>query len=215
MEKPLINTIIFDLGNVIINIDLMLSFEAFQSLAPQYSLYDMKALAFAGEAFVKHEKGFIDDEAFFMYLQQQLGETLSLQAIEEAWNALLLDIPTERLRCLEALSEHYRLFLLSNTNAAHIEGVEKELQRVSNYKKLDELFEKVYYSHQMGKHKPEAAIYQQILTEQRLSAEQCFFVDDNLANVQAAEALGIRSRQVLVGQNSMLDFFDSNYRIII
>ena len=111
--------------------------------------------------------------------------------IDVAWNSLLLDLPPERVELLKKLRENYRLFLLSNTSSIHITQVNKILEATTGIEKLDDLFEKVYYSYDMGLMKPDPAIYLQVLKEQGLEAEETLFLDDNADNIAAASKLGI------------------------
>ena len=97
---------------------------------------------------------------------------------------------------------------LSNTNAAHLEGFEAILQQSHNIANFDEVVEKAYYSHLMGKRKPWASIYRQVLDENQLKPEETLFIDDNPANVKAANNVGIQGLHVVANQNGSVQFFN-------
>jgi glucose-1-phosphatase len=190
INQQTIKNIIFDLGQVIINLDLDKTMKAFAhigNLPYQNVLEKWNETNF----WHQHEMGFISDQEFRKTLKQWLGDTIFDVEIDDAWNELLLDIPKERLKLIEQLSKKYRLFLLSNTNAIHIDKVNAILKQTANIDTLEYYFEKTYYSHLMGLRKPNPHIYRQVLNENNLLASETVFVDDNLANIVSARDLGI------------------------
>ena len=104
-----------------------------------------------------------------------------------------MDIPTDYVTLLLSLKSKYRIFILSNTNPIHIEGVEAILAQSSNLKHLRELCEKVYLSYEMGKAKPELAIYEQVINENNLNPSETVFFDDSEINLASAQKLGINT----------------------
>lgn len=121
---------------------------------------------------------------------------ISDDQIISAFNALLLDFPPERIRLVQELSKKYRVFLLSNTNALHVEYYNEMLSREFGIENLDQLMEKAFYSNELGCRKPDKEIYQKVLRLADIRAEETLFIDDNEENVRAAEELGIRSVKV-------------------
>jgi glucose-1-phosphatase len=196
MDFKNIKNIIFDFGDVIINIDIPLTTQAFADLCEQP--FDDIATIFAeNEIFRKVETGLIDEVGFRNYLRSILGHPeWSDQTIDTAWCTLLLDIPPARIELIQQLDKRYRLFLLSNTSAVHINESTKILQRATGVPYLGLLFEKMFLSYQMGIMKPAPQIYQQVLAEANIVAEETVFLDDNLDNIQAAAALGIQTIHV-------------------
>ncbi len=205
--KPIQN-LIFDLGNVIINIDVPLTVQALVELAPEKSA-SLAQEVLKTDFFFDFEVGRINDQEFREGMRAKLGDHVTDEAIDLAWNALLLDIPPARLDLIQALREDYRLFLLSNTNNIHIECIVRQMEE-EGQPALEELFEKVYYSHDMGLRKPDPEIYQQVLEENSLIAEETAFLDDNESNIISARELGIHGIHILPGQNSILDFFNED-----
>ncbi|MBS1665229.1 MAG: HAD-IA family hydrolase, partial [Bacteroidetes bacterium] len=133
------------------------------------------------------------------------GLSVPDQAILDAWNALLLDFPAERIQLLKELRKSYRLFLFSNTNALHLAHLRQIYIDTFGGGALEDHFEKTYYSHTMGLRKPDTASYEYILKENQLNASETMFVDDAIINVEGAEQAGLRGLFLRPGV-SLLDF---------
>ncbi|GAC1594182.1 MAG: HAD family phosphatase [Chitinophagaceae bacterium] len=188
---PAIKNIIFDLGGVIMNIDFKKTEKAFAELGfTDFSQYITQF--HITPFFEQYETGKIDDAAFIKGIQQIAAAPLTEQQIIHAWNALLLDFPLERIALLEKLKQQYRIFLLSNTNALHYEAFQHTLYTLTG-KKLEDIFEKTYFSHAVHLRKPDAAIYQLVLDENKLDPAETLFIDDTASNFSGAEEAGIQT----------------------
>lgn len=183
-----VKNIIFDLGGVLIDLDMSRTHRAFQQFFGEKAV-ELEHGYLKSRLLRRYEVGAIDTETFLDELQG-LAPAVGREAIVEAWNAMLLGIPEKRLRMLEQLGERYRLFVLSNTNALHEACFEK---MAPGYEKFSGLFEKAYYSHHLGTRKPELDIYQKVLQQSSLKAEETLFVDDLADNVQAAQKLRLQT----------------------
>jgi FMN phosphatase YigB (HAD superfamily) len=195
----MIDTIIFDFGDVFINLDKEGSINALKKLGLAHWNEDLNQLN------LQFEKGQISEDDFLVGIQKQVPNA-SINQISTAWNAVLLDFPLYRLEFLQKLTKKYRLFLLSNTDAIHIETFERE-NGVSFYSDFYQCFEKVYFSFEMGMRKPEAEIYNYLLKHHELSAKHTLFVDDKKENTDAALALGFQVWNLQVGQEDVVDLF--------
>ena len=188
----MIKNIIFDFGGVLINLDYQRTYNAFKKLG----IEDIKA-AFSPLSqqalFDKLEKGQIEPEHFFEELRKISSISMEDQQIINAWNAMLLDFPIERIELLRKLKKDYRLFLLSNTNIVHYDEYFSNLQKEHQSNIFEDLFEKIYFSHQLGLRKPEPAIFKLVLEENGLLAEETLFIDDVKSNIEPASALGIKT----------------------
>ncbi|MCY7349747.1 MAG: HAD family phosphatase [Cytophagaceae bacterium] len=187
----MLKSILFDMGNVIIDINIPLTHQAFAKLA---QLDEVTAdELFRAKAFFRHfEIGEVSEVQFRTLLKQEFqGADWVDEAIDEAWCALLLEMPKERLDLIAALGKKYRVFLLSNTNPIHV----REISRRAAEMGVDfpGLFERMFLSSEMGKMKPDPAIYLQVLEEANLVPEETLFVDDSLDNILAAGAQGIQT----------------------
>jgi len=195
----MINTIIFDFGDIFINLDKQATIDALKKLGLTEWNEDLDQLN------VQFEKGQISREDFLLGFQKQMPDA-SLDEILEAWNAVLLDFPLYRLEFLQKLSKKYRLFLLSNTDSIHIDTFEKE-NGTSFYSDFYQCFEKVYFSFEMGMRKPDAEIYDYLIKNHELLEKHTLFVDDKKENTDAALALGLHVWNLQVGQEDVVDLF--------
>lgn len=200
-----IKHIIFDLGGVILNIDYNRTARAFEALGVE-DFGKHYSQIHASSLFEDLETGRVTEAEFVHKLQSVLPEGVTESQIIDAWNAMLLDYPVARLQLLQQLRNHYDLFLLSNTNAIHLAAFNKILEKERGIPSLAAFFDKSYYSHLMGCRKPEPEAWQMVLDQNGLKPEQTLFIDDTLANVEAAKALGIRTIH-LQAPATILDIF--------
>lgn len=202
--------IIFDLGNVIIDIDFNLTFREFSKLSSKYSLEEVRYFIKEKCIWEDYEKGHINDEQFRNTLRKELKIEASDSQIDTAFCDLLQKIQPERVALIQTLSKKYRLFILSNTSNIHFHQVEKLLFESAGINHFNEIFEKVFLSFKMGKLKPEVEIYEQVLSEANISANETLFLDDMLINLKGAATLGIHTQQITPNQFTIIDFFKNN-----
>ena len=194
-----IKNIIFDLGGVLLNIDYNKTSAAFQQLG--FENFDALFSQFkANELFENLETGKISDEIFYREIQQYAPQKVAQQDIYIAWNAMLLDFRKSSLDFLETIKDKYRLFLLSNTNIIHVTAFKEILQKETGKASLDGYFIKSYYSHEIKLRKPYKDIYQFILQDGGMKAEETLFIDDSYNNIEAAKELGIQTHLLLPGE---------------
>lgn len=195
MNFNTIKNIIFDLGNVIINIDFDLTYQAFAKISKKD--LDEVYLSFNKlELWDKYEKGQLSNQEFIDILRQALEIEENDLEIVKAWNALLLDIPKKRIERILELQKKYRVFILSNTSDLHIIDVNRILKETRGIENLSLLVEKLYYSYEMGLRKPHKEIYQAVLNDAQLVADETLFLDDNLDNIIGAKSIGIHTIHV-------------------
>lgn len=211
----MLKNLIFDLGDVIIPIDMGAPIRNFATLA-NLPEADVMALWKQHNLWHQYETGLIDDVGFRQSVRQLLrqndadvSDNWADEIIDTAWNTILLDLPVERIERLMELkaSRKYRLFLLSNTNAIHIRQVNKMLASLGK-PSLEDLFERLFLSHMIRIAKPSSAVYQHVLTEAGLVAKETAFFDDNAANIEAAAALGIQVVHV-VPPKTIIDYLQT------
>ena len=117
---------------------------------------------------------------------------------ESCWNSMILDFPSARIEILKQLRRSgKRLFLLSNINETHELEVARKFESLGYGKSLEGLFDRVYFSHRIGKRKPSHDAFQTILSENTLNPSQTLFIDDSIQHITAARALGIDALHVL------------------
>lgn len=187
-----IKNIIFDLGGVILDIDFKRTEQAFLDLGIK-NFNELFGLGHAASFFKEHEAGKITDDEFLDSLQKLAKHSLDADVVQKAWNALLISFPPERIELLKRLKNKYRLFLLSNTNAIHVTAFQKIYHDAFGNGLLEDLFEKTYYSNQIGMRKPNKEVYEFVLTENHLDPGETLFIDDALVNVEAAKESGMQA----------------------
>ncbi|HEU0137501.1 MAG TPA: HAD family phosphatase [Flavobacterium sp.] len=196
----MINTIIFDFGDVFINLDKEAAIDEFKKLGldgPNEELIMLNT---------QFEKGKITEAEFIEGFQKYIPDA-TIDQIRHAWNRVIGEFPLYRLEFLQLLSNNYRLFLLTNTDAIHIDRFEHKVG-MSFSGDFYRCFEKVYYSFEMGMRKPEPEIFNHIINQHDLSPKRTLFVDDKKENIEAAKAAGLQVWHLQVGQEDVVDLFD-------
>lgn len=198
--------IIFDLGGVLLNINHLLAVKAFSDLGfgnldPAFSTSDQKKI------FDLYEKGEITSADFRNGLKKYTKRTINDSSIDTAWNSMLLDLPKERLDLLQRVKQTHRSFLLSNTNEIHISAFKSYLQNNFKMDDLSGYFEKIYLSFEVKMRKPDAEIFELVLSENKLQPRETLFIDDTLQHIEGAKKLGIQTYWLDVKKESVLDLF--------
>jgi len=181
----MIKTLIFDFGDVFINLNKASTLIELQKLGITFFTEEMLQIN------IQYETGQINTNTFVnSYLElfpNQKGEQLSA-----AWNAIILDFPEYRLEFIEELSKskEYQLILLSNTNDLHIEKVIENMG-LDRYERFQKCFDAFYLSQEIHFRKPNADIYEFVLNNYKLNPNECLFIDDTKENTDTAKELGI------------------------
>ena len=192
-----IKNVIFDLGGVILNINMKLMENALKELGIDNVSEYIKTTGLAS-FFKEYEIGKISDEDFITSIQSLSATGVKKQAIIDAWNILLLDYPEERLELLRSLKGKYRLFLLSNTNSLHHNEFQKRLfDQTGQY--MEDFFEKAYYSHTIGLSKPDTAAFEYVIEENGLAPTETLFLDDSETNIIGAQKAGLQTIHIKPG----------------
>jgi len=195
----MITTIIFDFGDIFINLEKEAQIEAFKELGlsgPNDDLIEKNDL---------FEKGQLTELQFLESFHKYIPNA-TLEEIRTAWNTIIGEFPLYRLEFLQLLSHKYKLILLTNTDEIHISRFEHKVG-ISFFSDFYQCFEKVYYSYEMGMRKPDPAIFSYILNKHDLSPKRTLFVDDKKVNTDAAESLGIHVWNLKVGEEDVVDLF--------
>lgn len=203
----MIRNIIFDFGGVLLNLDFKKSFDAFEALG--FNNFDeMYTQHAADELFQSLETGKISPDAFYKKLNEVAPKPVTDQQLTTAWNAMLVDYRKESLDFLTSLKSKYNLYLLSNTNEIHYNAFSKMLSEKTSYKSLESFFVKAYYSHRVHLRKPDIEIFEFVLNDAGITAEETLFIDDSFSNFPNAEKLGIKTHLLLPEES--IEFIDYN-----
>ena len=184
-----INCIIFDLGQVILNISYKNTVNSFKKLGI-HNADNFYSKNHQIKIFDLLEIGAINEEEFVQEVQKICSA--SYIQIIEAWNSMILDLPEKRVSLIKKLKDDYKIFLLSNTNVIHINKIKRDLGSLK-YADFYSLFNKVYYSYKIRTRKPEKKSFNIILDDNNLSPDEVLFIDDSEQHIRTALELGIHS----------------------
>jgi len=198
----LIKNIIFDLGDIFMNLNKGALTEGILKYGGSLDLFP--ELIKLNESF---EVGNLTAKEFINQLINVFPKATNGEVIN-IWNTMLLGIPEYRLLFLDNLAHqnNKRLFLLSNTNPIHIKHIEEQMG-LARFNQFKHCFEKFYLSHEIKLRKPSLAVYDFVLEENDLSAKNTLFIDDSKANTDAVENLGIKCWNLLVGEEDVVNLF--------
>lgn len=207
--NPTVKNIIFDLGGVILNVDYTYTINKFKQFGIK-NFDELYTQAQQTDLFDQLDKGTISPAEFRDELRN-LEPTIQLtdEQVDEAWNAMLLDMPLGRLNVLLALKNNYRTFLLSNTNAIHVPLFSNIVKQVIGKSDLSEFFEKTYYSNEIGMRKPDAEIFEFVLNQNGLKANETLFIDDSIQHIVGAKAVGLHGYHLTGGETIDVLFADA------
>jgi len=207
-----IRNIIFDLGGVLIGIDYqatitefkklgIIRFDEFFTQMKQHHLFD------------RWDVGGISSEEFRDQIREISGLDLDDLQIDFAWNAMLGKMPPNRFPLLRKVAQHYRIFLLSNTNAIHIPYFKKQVMKEFGYDGLDDFFVKLYYSHEIGHRKPDAGAFIHVIDDNGLSPRETLFFDDTYMHVEGARKTGLNAYWIDLNKEDVTQYFDESGKL--
>ncbi len=197
----MIDTLIFDFGDVFINLD---------KEAPLLALQKLGLNQFTPEMILMnehYETGQISTQTLLEFYQAQFPEAQK-ETLIEAWNSIILDFPQNRLDFITQLKQNdtYTLVLLSNTNALHIDKV-KESMGLKQYEQFKNSFDAFYLSHEIGLRKPTRQIFEFVLSRHQTQPETCFFVDDTVEHIKTAQSMGFTTWNINPQTEDITDLF--------
>jgi len=200
-----IKNLIFDLGGVILDIDIGKTIGEFRKAGLQ-DISTEQIIFVSHHFFEQYEIGMLSTDLFRNELRKFTGNHLSDDDVDAIWNAMILGFDPAKIDLLKRLKMEYRTFLLSNTNSMHEVFYNKILRDTTGVENLEFLFEKVFYSHKVHLRKPEPEIFEYVLDKAGLVPSETLFIDDSLINIESAARLGITGYH-LTGQDSILRMF--------
>jgi HAD superfamily hydrolase (TIGR01509 family) len=187
-----INTLIFDLGNVIVNLDTERVIKTFCEKSGLDS-QDVVRVIEQDPVFLEYEIGNITSQEFHQKICDALGIELSFEEFRGVWNSMLDDIPIPKLRLLESCREHYQTMVMSNTNEMHEHAFDQMVMKISAGRRMHHYVDKAYYSHQLGLRKPNTEVFSHIVELNQLRPSEVAFFDDKEENIDSAKKVGIHA----------------------
>ena len=195
LSKTNYDTIIFDLGQVIVDLD---GPAVIAQLLKESRLDnpDLKSLIVDDPVLYEFERGRIGEEEFRNSFRDILKMDISNDRFDEIWNLMLKSIPLKRLELMSGIGDYFQTMILSNTNIIHERKFDQMVGELAFGKQMKDFVHHAHYSHDMGQRKPDKVIYQTIIDLHNLVPERTIFLDDRTDNVGAAKELGIEAFQV-------------------
>lgn len=187
-----IRNIVFDLGNVLLNLDFDASIQAFQKLGLNSEVVNRQQ-AYADSVFYELETGKTTPEIFRKQVRRILNNPEATdQHIDDAWCAMIRDVPAMRVEMVKKLAKNFKVYLFSNTNAIHIHHLHTEFREMYGIE-FPSLFVKDFYSHELHERKPDLASYMKVIELSGIIPEETLFVDDLEKNISGAEKAGMKT----------------------
>ena len=184
-----ISALVFDLGNVLIEIDFMRCVQYWSGSA-NMSPGRIVAQFRMDQHYKAFERGRMSPQAYYAKLRGQLGLDLSDHEMTIGWNRIIGEEKPGVMASILALKPHFPLYVMTNTNPVHAR------EWAARHRELLQHFDHLFVSSAMGCRKPEAEAYQQVVAATGLSADRILFLDDSPENVTGAAAAGLNARQV-------------------
>ncbi len=198
-----IDTILLDLGGVLIDVDYRASARAFA----QFGFSDFDGLyskAKQDHVFDAFETGELSATQFRDRIRTLLNAPISDAQVDASWNAMLGTIPEERIQLLRRLKERYRVLLFSNTNAIHVPAFEAIVARTNGIDHFKDLFHGAYYSCVIGLRKPNAEAFHHVLGQHSAQPSRTLFIDDSEQHVVGARNAGLRAEHLELEKEDIL-----------
>jgi FMN phosphatase YigB (HAD superfamily) len=201
------DTLLLDLGGVLIDVDYHASARAFQALG--FSDFDsLYSKAKQDHLFDGLETGDLSPAEFRDRIRQLFRPDITDPQIDTCWNSMLGSVPQERIHLVERLKERYQVLLLSNTNAIHVPAFEAIIARENGVAHFKDLFHGAYYSCEIGLRKPDAASFLHVLEKHEADPARTLFIDDSIQHVHGARAAGLHAEHLELEKEDVIALVD-------
>ena len=188
-----IKNIVFDLGGVIVDLDIKTSLLAFSKLMTAPILTEQKAIDSLRPLMHAMDVGDMDAQTFINTLKATCRPDVTDEQIVDAFN-LIIRLPRQRLEWLKTLRQSYKVYLLSNIGDLHW----KETQRLAAGHGIDisECFDEVFLSYRLHMAKPDPRIYTHLIRETGINPQESLYIDDLPDNIEAGKASGLMAYKI-------------------
>jgi glucose-1-phosphatase len=181
MSNPPTTAVIFDLGRVLLTFDHERCYEALATLTRTSSALVRETIE--SEIRPRFDRGKMSIDEVHSLLEMRLGATLVREDFVRAWADVFEPIPG-MISWLHSLHGRVRLALLSNTDAIHLPWCVEQFGFFHN-------FEQLFLSYEVGKAKPDPAIFHTALERLKLPPSACYYIDDIAEYANAARSVGM------------------------
>jgi FMN phosphatase YigB (HAD superfamily) len=201
----MIKVSLLDFGGVIADVNFAKTKAAFERLGVK-NFEEAWLKAEKSSLFAQFEQGKLSSDGFRKEIRKHFGLAKEVQDadIDDAWCAMLCDIPDEKIICLEKLVEKgYRMMLFSNITPIHLARL--KIQYPQKMKRLEEVFENCYYSCKFGHTKNSLNGFNALLEDAELKASEVLFIDDSAYYVENAKQAGLKAFHLDLDKGQVLE----------
>lgn len=180
-----IKALIFDLGNVIVNLNMR---KFYKKILPKSDNKQINIYKDLWEPIEKLDKGLFSKEEFYQEAKKRFQfQDVGNEEFFNMFNSIFDSLNYKLLDFIKKLKQDkmYKVFALSNTNPLHVEFLAKNIIDFRDY------FKQVFYSYEIGMIKPDPKIFLHVLEHINYKPSECIFIDDNRKNVKVAEQIGM------------------------
>ncbi|MFT3884402.1 MAG: HAD family phosphatase [Flavobacteriales bacterium] len=190
-----IDTLVLDLGGVLIDVDYARTARTFHALGFE-RFEELYSKAQQDHLFDGFEVGALTPGQFRDRIRSLHRMDMTDREIDACWNAMLGSIAPERLELVARLRERYTVLLLSNTNAIHIPAFEAIVAQENGVTDFPALFDGAYYSCAIGLRKPHAEAFHHVLAKHGATPSRTLFIDDSVQHVIGARHAGLHAEHL-------------------
>lgn len=187
-NRNMVKNIIFDLGGVLLNLDQERTLRRFRKLG-----LDLDEINIQSPVFKDFETGKMREEEFIHFLKSELKGTANDEDVLDAWNAMLLDMPKERVDLVYALQAKFNIYLFSNTNTLHMKEIFRYTDEQLGPGRFSGMFKKMYLSYELGMRKPSPDAFHKVMQDANLKGFETVFIDDSKINLKGAQEAGLHT----------------------
>ena len=189
MNNGNIKAIVFDMGGVIVDLDIEDCKRAFKEYLGYYRIDELIDPCHQKGIYGDLEEGKISGDEFRRIVLQDSDPGALAENVDKAMWHILTGISPYKVEMLKKLSESYDLYLLSNNNPVCLPRAKAIFEDAGI--PLEKVFRRCFYSFEMKALKPSETFYKAVVREIGIPAEQMFFIDDSQKNVDGAIAAGL------------------------
>lgn len=201
-----IKNLLFDLGGVVVTIDRNRCVKAYNE-AGMPDADEMLGVYKQSGIFLQLEEGRVTPQQFREEMRKHFTCEVSDETIDNCFKQFLIGIPLPRLRALEQLKEHYRIYILSNTNAIMFETTIRDFFKGDGHE-LEYYADDYVVSYEELCCKPDEKIFRRCVEKFGIKPEETLFFDDGQVNCDAAAKLGFATHCVKPGTESYEYFYN-------
>lgn len=201
-----VDAIIFDFGNVLIDLDYPRVIKRFSEVA-QKNREEIEELVVNAPVLQQFERGMIDPDEFRAEVNKLLGTNLRESQFDAIWNSMLKSITKERMNKVLQIGEKFDTYILSNTNIIHEMAYEEMIMEETGRLSLRDFVKEVFYSHEIGLRKPNLNCYEYVIDEIDNYPSRMLFLDDRLDNVESAQKAGMKAVQIFDPDSQLNEIF--------